>query len=95
VEDLKLDQVERRAERAVRRTSLTSNEFALLQYQVRNVGRLKLISRWGTHPERRGLVPGRAIASGEVLPALPYFGRVRMVSFGSSKSLWVPTGADK
>jgi hypothetical protein len=29
---------------------LTSNEFALLQDRMRNVGRLKLISRWGGAP---------------------------------------------
>jgi len=39
VEDLKLDRVERRAERAGRRIELTSKEFALLEYLMRNAGR--------------------------------------------------------
>ncbi len=39
VEDLKLDRVERRVERAGRRIELTSKEFALLEYMMRNAGR--------------------------------------------------------
>lgn len=39
VEDLKLDRVERRAERAGRRIELTSKEFSLLEYLMRNAGR--------------------------------------------------------
>jgi two-component system copper resistance phosphate regulon response regulator CusR len=39
VEDLKLDRVERRVERAGRRVELTSKEFALLEYMMRNAGR--------------------------------------------------------
>ncbi|MGA8736372.1 MAG: response regulator [Terriglobales bacterium] len=39
VEDLKLDRVERRVERAGRRIDLTSKEFALLEYLMRNAGR--------------------------------------------------------
>jgi len=39
VEDLKLDRVERRVERAGRRIELTSKEFALLEYLMRNAGR--------------------------------------------------------
>jgi two-component system, OmpR family, copper resistance phosphate regulon response regulator CusR len=39
VEDLKLDRVERRVERAGRRVDLTSKEFALLEYMMRNAGR--------------------------------------------------------
>jgi two-component system, OmpR family, copper resistance phosphate regulon response regulator CusR len=39
VEDLKLDRVEHRAERAGRRIDLTSKEFALLEYLMRNSGR--------------------------------------------------------
>ena len=39
VEDLKLDRVERKAERAGRRIELTSKEFALLEYLMRNAGR--------------------------------------------------------
>jgi two-component system copper resistance phosphate regulon response regulator CusR len=39
VADLKLDRVERRVERAGRRIDLTSKEFALLEYMMRNVGR--------------------------------------------------------
>src|SRR5207244_4039306 len=38
-EDLKLDRVERRVERAGRRIELTSKEFALLEYLMRNAGR--------------------------------------------------------
>ena len=52
VEDLKLDRVEHRAERAGRRIDLTSKEFALLEYLMRNSGRVltrgQLIDRvWG------------------------------------------------
>src|SRR6266581_4425658 len=36
VDDLKLDRVERRVERAGRRIELTSKEFALLEYLMRN-----------------------------------------------------------
>ena len=39
VEDLKLDRVERRVERAGRRIDLTSKEFSLLEYLMRNAGR--------------------------------------------------------
>ncbi|MFZ0288428.1 MAG: response regulator [Candidatus Sulfotelmatobacter sp.] len=39
VEDLKLDRVEYRAERAGRRIELTSKEFSLLEYLMRNAGR--------------------------------------------------------
>src|SRR5271163_1848893 len=39
VEDLHLDRVEHRAERAGRRIDLTSKEFALLEYLMRNAGR--------------------------------------------------------
>jgi DNA-binding response OmpR family regulator len=39
VEDLKLDRVERRVERGGRRVELTSKEFALLEYMMRNAGR--------------------------------------------------------
>jgi DNA-binding response OmpR family regulator len=39
VEDLKLDRVERRVERAGRRVDLTTKEFALLEYLMRNAGR--------------------------------------------------------
>ena len=39
VEDLKLDRVERRVERAGRRIELTSKEFALLEYLMLNAGR--------------------------------------------------------
>jgi DNA-binding response OmpR family regulator len=39
VEDLKLDRVERRVERAGQRIDLTSKEFALLEYLMRNAGR--------------------------------------------------------
>jgi response regulator RpfG family c-di-GMP phosphodiesterase len=39
IEDLKLDRVERRVERAGRRIELTTKEFALLEYLMRNVGR--------------------------------------------------------
>jgi len=39
VHDLKLDRVERRVERAGRRIDLTSKEFALLEYLMRNAGR--------------------------------------------------------
>jgi DNA-binding response OmpR family regulator len=39
VEDLKLDRVERRVERAGRRVELTAKEFALLEYLMRNAGR--------------------------------------------------------
>jgi len=39
VDDLKLDRVERRVERAGRRIDLTSKEFALLEYLMRNAGR--------------------------------------------------------
>ncbi len=39
VEDLKLDRVERRVERAGRRIDLTGKEFALLEYLMRNAGR--------------------------------------------------------
>jgi len=39
VGDLKLDRVERRVERAGRRIDLTSREFSLLEYLMRNAGR--------------------------------------------------------
>ncbi|MGA2376783.1 MAG: response regulator [Candidatus Sulfotelmatobacter sp.] len=39
VEDLQLDRVEHRAERAGRRIELTSKEFSLLEYLMRNAGR--------------------------------------------------------
>jgi two-component system copper resistance phosphate regulon response regulator CusR len=39
VEDLHLDRVEHRTERAGRRIELTSKEFALLEYLMRNAGR--------------------------------------------------------
>jgi len=39
IEDLKLDRVERRVERAGRRIDLTSKEFSLLEYLMRNAGR--------------------------------------------------------
>src|SRR5579864_8062275 len=39
VEDLKLDRVERRVERGGRRIELTSKEFCLLEYLMRNAGR--------------------------------------------------------
>ena len=39
VDDLKLDRVERRVERAGHRIDLTSKEFALLEYLMRNAGR--------------------------------------------------------
>lgn len=39
VDDLKLDRVERRVERAGRRIELTSKEFMLLEYLMRNAGR--------------------------------------------------------
>jgi DNA-binding response OmpR family regulator/outer membrane protein OmpA-like peptidoglycan-associated protein len=39
VEDLQLDRVEHRAERAGRRIDLTSKEFSLLEYLMRNAGR--------------------------------------------------------
>jgi two-component system copper resistance phosphate regulon response regulator CusR len=39
VDDLKLDRVERRVERAGRRIELTAKEFALLEYLMRNMGR--------------------------------------------------------
>ena len=39
VDDLKLDRVERRVERAGRRIDLTSKEFCLLEYLMRNAGR--------------------------------------------------------
>lgn len=39
VEDLKLDRVERKVERAGRRVELTTKEFALLEYLMRNAGR--------------------------------------------------------
>jgi two-component system, OmpR family, copper resistance phosphate regulon response regulator CusR len=44
VEDLKLDRVERKAERAGRRIELTSKEFALLEYLMRNVRRQFFVS---------------------------------------------------
>jgi two-component system, OmpR family, copper resistance phosphate regulon response regulator CusR len=39
IDDLKLDRVERRVERAGKRIELTSKEFALLEYLMRNAGR--------------------------------------------------------
>lgn len=39
IEDLKLDRVERRVERAGKSIELTSKEFALLEYLMRNAGR--------------------------------------------------------
>src|ERR1700685_3527619 len=39
IEDLKLDRVERRVERAGRRVDLTTKEFALLEYLMSNAGR--------------------------------------------------------
>jgi two-component system, OmpR family, copper resistance phosphate regulon response regulator CusR len=39
VDDLQLDRVEHRAERAGRRIELTSKEFSLLEYLMRNAGR--------------------------------------------------------
>lgn len=39
LDDLKLDRVERRVERAGRRIELTTKEFALLEYLMRNAGR--------------------------------------------------------
>ncbi len=39
VDDLKLDRVERRVERGGRRIELTSKEFCLLEYLMRNAGR--------------------------------------------------------
>jgi DNA-binding response OmpR family regulator len=39
VDDLRLDRVERRVERAGRRIELTSKEFGLLEYMMRNAGR--------------------------------------------------------
>jgi FliA/WhiG family RNA polymerase sigma factor len=39
VDDLRLDRVERRVERAGQRIELTSKEFALLEYLMRNAGR--------------------------------------------------------
>jgi DNA-binding response OmpR family regulator len=39
VDDLKLDRVEHRVERAGRRIDLTSKEFGLLEYLMRNAGR--------------------------------------------------------
>jgi hypothetical protein len=39
---------------------LTSKKFALLEYRMRNVGRLNLIARCGTHTERRGFVLGKS-----------------------------------
>jgi DNA-binding response OmpR family regulator len=39
VDDLKLDRVERRVERAGKRIELTSKEFGLLEYLMRNAGR--------------------------------------------------------
>ncbi len=39
VDDLKLDRVERRVERAGRRIELTAKEFGLLEYLMRNAGR--------------------------------------------------------
>ncbi len=39
VEDLKLDRVERRVSRGSRAIELTSKEFALLEYRMRNAGR--------------------------------------------------------
>jgi DNA-binding response OmpR family regulator len=39
VRDLRLDRVERRVERSGRRIELTTKEFALLEYLMRNAGR--------------------------------------------------------
>jgi DNA-binding response OmpR family regulator len=39
IDDLKLDRVEHRVERASRRIELTSKEFSLLEYLMRNTGR--------------------------------------------------------
>ena len=39
VADLELDRVERKVERAGKRIELTSKEFALLEYLMRNAGR--------------------------------------------------------
>lgn len=39
VEDLKLDRIERRVTRGIRAIELTSKEFALLEYLMRNAGR--------------------------------------------------------
>src|SRR5580704_8993527 len=39
IDDLKIDRVERRVERAGRRIELTSKEFCLLEYLMRNAGR--------------------------------------------------------
>jgi two-component system copper resistance phosphate regulon response regulator CusR len=39
VDDLKLDRVERKVERSGKRVELTSKEFALLEYLMRNAGR--------------------------------------------------------
>ena len=39
VDDLKLDRVERKVERARHRIDLTSKEFALLEYLMRDAGR--------------------------------------------------------
>ena len=39
VDDLKLDRIERRVERAGRRIDLTAKEFCLLEYLMRNAGR--------------------------------------------------------
>lgn len=39
VDDLRLDRIERRVERSGRRIELTSKEFALLEYMMRNAGR--------------------------------------------------------
>jgi DNA-binding response OmpR family regulator len=39
VRDLRLDRVERRVERSGRRIDLTTKEFALLEYLMRNAGR--------------------------------------------------------
>ena len=39
VDDLKVDRIERRVERAGRRIELTTKEFALLEYLMRNAGR--------------------------------------------------------
>ena len=86
VEDRKLDHVERRAE--------TGGAADRAYFQgvcaagIPNTERLILIARCGTHTERRLLLA-------KSCPRFPYFKPVRMVSFGSSKSLWVPTGADK
>ena len=47
VEDLKLDRVERRVTRANRTIELTSKEFALLEYLMRNAGRRVTLPRGG------------------------------------------------